>query len=139
MSSKHFRLYSLYPALTPLNGTRLEELQTIIPALEGGQGRSNKTQALYQFLGLLVTLAIASLSGLICGLIISSETIFGRMNDYDYFDDELFFEMPDHEVPQFESRRNYKKSIATLMSTVSATSESNFVEEISHEEKVKFK
>ncbi len=65
-------LYVIFPARVPeANTTALTELQQSVPDLErGGDGRSAGLQAGYQFIALVVTFAIAIVSGSLTGSVI---------------------------------------------------------------------
>ena len=65
-------LYLIYPRCSPdLQNDDLKRIQAVLPSVEPGEGRSFQMQTMYQFIGLVVTLAIALISGAITGKLIN--------------------------------------------------------------------
>ena len=62
-------LYLIYPRCAPVSGSEdLERIQALLPRIEEGEGRTVEMQTIYQLIGLVVTLAIALISGALTGL-----------------------------------------------------------------------
>ncbi|XP_023323296.1 ammonium transporter Rh type A [Eurytemora carolleeae] len=98
-------LYKMFPLCAPLEGTHaLKVLQQQLPELEGGEGRSVGFQALVQLLTLGATLLIAIVSGLVVGIFISIQKLFDTIPDEELFDDDLFWNMPDHDDVGYPER-----------------------------------
>ena len=70
------------------------DLQAELASVEAGEGRTFGTQALYQLVALLVTLAIALVFGALTGLILNVEGIFDPLKDHQFFNDEFFWNLP---------------------------------------------
>lgn len=66
--SSYLSLYLIYPRCAPPseNGY-LQTLQASVPRIKEGEGRSFEMQAVYQLIGLIVTLSVALISGAITG------------------------------------------------------------------------
>lgn len=63
-----FSLYVLYPARIPAeNTTQLAELQRFAEFVEGGPGREDVQQALFQLAGLVMTVVVSLTTGLLTG------------------------------------------------------------------------
>ena len=58
----------IYPRCAPdAENPYLNELQVFVPSIKEGEGRSFEMQAFYQLVGLLITLVLALVSGLVTG------------------------------------------------------------------------
>ncbi|XP_034162772.2 solute carrier family 12 member 5b isoform X2 [Pangasianodon hypophthalmus] len=87
-------LYQTFLYRAPQVGDpRLEELQKLIPGLEGGLGRTAQEQALYQVAALGSTIAIAIVGGVLTGLVLRLPYL-ASPTDVFCFDDEPFFNIP---------------------------------------------
>ncbi|XP_071959671.1 ammonium transporter Rh type B-B-like isoform X2 [Antedon mediterranea] len=85
-------LYSQFPALVPANNTaEFTELASRIEGLEPGDGRSASTQAGYQMVALIVTLAFAIVGGAITGFILKLP-IWDPSQEDELFEDEPYWE-----------------------------------------------
>ncbi len=69
---------------------------------EDGSGRSAGEQAIVQLASLFMTMAVAVLSGLICGAIMNVRALCDPLDDDSLFDDALFFNLPDGVDPANE-------------------------------------
>jgi len=88
-------LYTFFPRCAPVEGSdELAELQGQLDSVEAGEGRTLGTQALYQLVALLVTLAMALIGGAVTGLIINVEGIFDPLREHQFFNDEFFWALP---------------------------------------------
>ena len=62
-------LYLIYPRCAPISGSEdLQRVQALVPRIDEGEGRTVEMQTIYQLIGLVVTLAIALISGALTGL-----------------------------------------------------------------------
>ncbi|XP_066924364.1 ammonium transporter Rh type B-like [Clytia hemisphaerica] len=85
-------LYQLYPARVPSsNTTKYQDLIKIHPEIPASQGRSAYIQGAYQFGGLLVTVILALIGGLISGASIRVK-FFEPLTAHDAFDDHADFQ-----------------------------------------------
>ena len=67
-STSVFSLYLIYQKLSPESETdELKRLQSLLPRIEPGEGRTIAMQALYQLISLLATLLISLLTGALTG------------------------------------------------------------------------
>ena len=58
----------IYPRCSPdLQNDDLKRIQALLPTVEPGEGRSFEMQAVYQLIGLVVTLSIALIAGSLTG------------------------------------------------------------------------
>ena len=58
----------MYPRCAPRSdNVYLQGLQDFVPRIKEGKGRSFEMQALYQFIGLVIALAIALIAGAVTG------------------------------------------------------------------------
>ena len=65
----HSSLYLLYPALSPEKGDDdLKRIQSLLPGIEPGEGRTPAMQASFQLIGLFATLVIALITGGVTGI-----------------------------------------------------------------------
>ena len=63
-----YSLYLIYPRCSPDSETDdLKRLQSLLPRIEPGEGRTFEMQALYQMIGLIGSLAIAVITGALTG------------------------------------------------------------------------
>ena len=61
-------LYLIYPRCSPNSESEdLKRLQALVPSIEDGEGRTVRMQAIYQLIGLIVTLSIAMIGGALTG------------------------------------------------------------------------
>ncbi|RXG70125.1 hypothetical protein Avbf_07441 [Armadillidium vulgare] len=96
-SSYGSSLYLIFPARAPSEGSEeLLRLQSQIPELEPGSGISASTQALYQFLALLVSLVIAIAGGILTGLILKIGPLQELHTD-DLYEDEKYWILEEEE------------------------------------------
>ena len=59
----------LYPALSPEKGDDdLKRIQSMLPGIEPGEGRTQAMQATFQLIGLFATLVIALITGGVAGM-----------------------------------------------------------------------
>ncbi|KAL2103667.1 hypothetical protein ACEWY4_000535 [Coilia grayii] len=87
-------LYQIFCYRAPQEGDpRLEELQKLIPGLQPGLGRTAQQQALYQVAAVFGTMAVASVGGVLTGLVLRLPYL-ASPDDESCFDDELFFDVP---------------------------------------------
>ena len=84
-------LYMILPSMAPENGTQLAELQSLLPDIEAGLGRTAREQAMIQLAVLGITLAFAVVGGLLTGYIIHIDWIFNILKDHELFEDHEFF------------------------------------------------
>ena len=58
----------MYPRCAPRSdNVYLHALQDFVPTIKEGEGRSFEMQAVYQFIGLVITLAVALIAGAVTG------------------------------------------------------------------------
>ena len=58
----------MYPALSPEEGEDdLKRIQSLLPVVEAGEGRTLATQATFQLIGLFATLVLALVTGGVTG------------------------------------------------------------------------
>ena len=69
----------------------LAELQSLLPDIEPGLGRTAREQAMIQLAVLGITLAFAVVGGLLTGYIIHIDWIFNILKDHELFEDHEFF------------------------------------------------
>ena len=63
-------LYLLYPSLSPEKGDDdLKRIQSLLPGVEPGDGRTPAMQATFQLIGLFATLVIALVTGGVAGIV----------------------------------------------------------------------
>lgn len=87
-------MYQIFSHRAPPEGDpRLLELQTLIPGLKPGLGRTAKEQALYQVAAIFGTIAASAIGGVLTGLVLKLPNL-ASPEDGDCFDDELFFDVP---------------------------------------------
>ncbi|RXG70127.1 hypothetical protein Avbf_07444 [Armadillidium vulgare] len=95
MERQRFNRYFSHGA--PSEGSEeLLRLQSQIPELEPGSGISASTQALYQFLALLVSLVIAIAGGILTGLILKIGPLQELHTD-DLYEDEKYWILEEEE------------------------------------------
>ena len=62
-------LYLIYPRCAPNLGSEdLERLQALVPKIAEGEGRTVEMQALYQLIGLVLTISTALICGAMTGI-----------------------------------------------------------------------
>ena len=58
----------MYPTLTPEEGDdNLKRIQSLLPGIEAGEGRTQAMQATFQLIGLFATLVLALITGGVAG------------------------------------------------------------------------
>ena len=93
-------MYTIFPRCAPEEGSQdLTDLQAELASVEAGEGRTLGTQALYQLVALLVTLAIALVCGALTGLVLNVEGLFDPLKDHQFFNDEFFWNLPTDAKP----------------------------------------
>ena len=104
-------LYMLMPHMAPENGTELAALQSLLPDIEPGSGRTAREQAMIQLAVLGITLAFAVVGGLITGYIIHIDWIFNILKDHELFEDQEFFAgLPTPEPREDETPTPFKEN-----------------------------
>ncbi|XP_047655665.1 rh50-like protein [Tachysurus fulvidraco] len=99
-------LYQTFSFRAPIVGDpRLEELQKLIPGLEGGLGRTAQEQALYQVAALGSTIAIAIVGGVLTGFVLKLPYL-ATPNDVSCFDDEPYFNIPPDQTYIVENEKD---------------------------------
>ncbi|XP_060737846.1 rh50-like protein [Tachysurus vachellii] len=99
-------LYQTFSFRAPIVGDpRLEELQKLIPGLEGGLGRTAQEQALYQVAALGSTIAIAIVGGVLTGFVLKLPYL-ASPNDVSCFDDEPYFNIPPDQTYIVENEKD---------------------------------
>ena len=63
-----------------------------------------------QLLALLITLAVSSVGGLVCGFLLSLRSLCDPLDDHSLFDDELFFNLPNAYSSEEEEDDDYEES-----------------------------
>ncbi|XP_061146516.1 ammonium transporter Rh type B-like [Syngnathus typhle] len=100
-------MYQIFSHCAPPEGDpKLLELQMLIPGLKPGLGRTVQEQALYQVAAIFSTIALATVGGLLTGLVLTLP-VMASPSDEDCFDDEAFFDLP----PDFNVPENIKNSL----------------------------
>ncbi|KAK5643396.1 hypothetical protein RI129_007241 [Pyrocoelia pectoralis] len=99
----HQGLYELFPARAPTSPQHQPEIPNPII----GDGRSASSQAAYQLLALVVTVAIAIIAGVITGFIILTPVVT-RVSAENRYDDALSWHLPEdeHEQPPASTHEN---------------------------------
>ena len=101
----------LMPHMAPENGTELAALQSLLPDIEPGSGRTAREQAMIQLAVLGITLAFAVVGGLITGYIIHIDWIFNILKDHELFEDQEFFAgLPTPEPREDETPTPFKEN-----------------------------
>ncbi|KAG7332158.1 hypothetical protein KOW79_003992 [Hemibagrus wyckioides] len=99
-------LYQTFSYRAPVVGDpRLEELQKLIPGLEGGLGRTAQEQALYQVAALGSTIAIAIVGGVLTGFVLR-QPYLASPTDVFCFDDEPYFNIPPDQTYIIENEKD---------------------------------
>ena len=93
-------------SLTASNSVYGDNIVDIFPARAGDDGRSAEEQALYQFLGIIITLAMAITGGLITGLVIKK---LENPNRKEFTDREDWI-LPDEETPLYHAEPELENS-----------------------------
>ncbi|KAM8914320.1 ammonium transporter Rh type B-like [Spinachia spinachia] len=87
-------MYQIFSHRAPPEGDpKLQELQSLIPGLKPGLGRTAQEQALYQVAAIFSTMAASAVGGLLTGWVMKLP-FMASPSDEDCFNDELFFDMP---------------------------------------------
>ncbi|XP_064104270.1 ammonium transporter Rh type B-like [Macrobrachium nipponense] len=90
-------LYVQFPHMSPpANSSHFQELKMTLESLEPGSGWTPNQQALYQSLGLIVTLVIAIISGAITGISLSFDRC-EPVSHHRLFSDAPYWELPEDE------------------------------------------
>ncbi|XP_042218654.1 ammonium transporter Rh type A-like isoform X2 [Homarus americanus] len=90
-------LYQIFPARAPVEGSEdLLRLQEFIPDLEAGSGLSASGQAANQILALIITLAIATVGGIVTGLVLKLSP-FALLKTEELYEDEKYWLMEEGE------------------------------------------
>lgn len=88
-------LYVVFPERAPPEGSAaLADLQKVLPDLAGGSGISGTSQALYQLLALVVSIAFAVAGGIVAGFILR---LFGNLKTEELYEDEKWWVMEEEE------------------------------------------
>ncbi|XP_074639915.1 ammonium transporter Rh type B [Gouania willdenowi] len=87
-------LYEIFTHRAPQEGDpKLKELQTLIPSLRPGLGRTAQQQALFQAAAVVSTIGLSAVGGIITGFILRLPYLAPPSDDL-CFDDKAFFEVP---------------------------------------------
>jgi len=91
-------LYKIFPLCAPTEGSHLfKKIQTDIPDIEPGEGRTLAFQSLVQLLALVITLVAAIITGLVTGLLVSFSKLFEPLAHDQLFDDQPFWNMAEND------------------------------------------
>ena len=85
--------------LTASNSVYGDSIGSIFPARAGPDGRSAEKQALYQFLGIVISLAISIVGGIITGFFVKML----EKEDSKEFDDSEYWHVPKEEIPYYHA------------------------------------
>ncbi|KAM9475353.1 solute carrier family 12 member 5b isoform 3-T3 [Clarias gariepinus] len=106
-------LYQTFSYRAPKDGDpQLQELQKLIPGLEGGLGRTAQEQALYQVAALASTIVVAIVGGVLTGLVLRLPYL-ASPTDVFCFDDEPFFNIPPDQAYITETEKDISLELAT--------------------------
>jgi len=99
-------------SLTASDSVYGDSIDLIFPARAGSDGRSAKEQALYQFLGIVITLGISIIGGIITGFFVN----LLKNDDSVEFDDSEYWYLPEEEIPFYHSKNtDSEKNVVTNM------------------------
>ncbi|RWS30793.1 Rh-related protein-like protein, partial [Leptotrombidium deliense] len=116
-SQYNYSLYRIFPARAPIeNSSDIQEIQSYLNDINPGKGRSSNEQALCQLLYLIITIAIASFSGILTGIVVRN-SLFDALKYDELFEDSVNFVLPIEEEEYFgnESCCDIESSIETGM------------------------
>jgi len=85
--------------LTASDSVYGDSIGSIFPARAGSNGRSAEKQALYQFLGIVISLAISIVGGIITGFFVKML----EKEDSKEFDDSEYWHVPKEEIPYYHA------------------------------------
>lgn len=93
-------LYEIFTHRAPVaEDPKLLELQTLIPGLQPGLGRTAQEQAIFQVAAVGLTIGVSALGGIFTGFIMKLPGLAPPSDDC-CFDDELYFDVPyDYDAP----------------------------------------
>ena len=99
-------------SLTASDSVYGDSIDLIFPARAGSDGRSAKEQALYQFLGIVITLGISIIGGIITGFFVN----LLNNDDSVEFNDSEYWHLPEEEIPYYHSKTtDSKNNVVTNM------------------------
>ncbi|KAK9511706.1 hypothetical protein O3M35_000314 [Rhynocoris fuscipes] len=105
------RLYLVFPARAPAEGTELDRIRLQLSNIEPGDHRTAGKQAIYQLIALAVTFILSIVTGVITGIILKIITpLIGGVSDEYTHDDSLMWTLPEDSADD----NNKKKEVDNI-------------------------